>query len=376
MISDLSDVRLDQPTAELASVLRTGLLYQGASPDLIRRADAHGVLPLLAWRCRTASAQLPRDLEPQLTATIAHAVAWEVWKAAELVTLLQAVRAAGVETMVIKGAALARQVYREPWLRPHGDVDLLVRHASLPRITDTLLTLGYVQDTTIDGTHVMQQAHFGRTDAQGVRHAVDVHWRIANPHAFAHALDFEELRADATRIVSLGGVLAPCVMHALLLALVHRAAHHYDNHRLIWLFDIHLLAEQLDAHDWERLVALCLERKLAAVALRGLELTEEAFGASWLRHVPERLAAVAQGNVSAAFLDGIHRQVDVLASDLRALPDTRSRVTLLRQHLFPSQTYMMARYQTSSRWALPWLYTRRIITGAPRWLRKFAISDL
>ena len=363
-------MRLDQPTTELASVLRTGLLYEGASPDLIRRADAHGVLPLLAWRCRGASAQLPRDLEQQLKATIAHAVAWEAWKAAELVTLLDAVRAAGVEAMVIKGAALARQVYREPWLRPHGDVDLLVRHASLPRVADTLLSLGYVQETTIDGSHVMQQAHFGRTDGQGVRHAVDVHWRIANPHAFAHALDFEELRADASRINSCGGVLAPCAMHALLLALVHRAAHHYDNHRLIWLFDIHLLAGQLDARDWERLIALCLERKLAAVALRGLQLTGEAFGPSWPRHVPDQLAAAPQGNVSASFLDGIHRQVDVLASDLRALPDTRSRVTLLRQHLFPSRTYMMARYQTSSRWALPWLYARRIIAGVPRWLRK------
>jgi hypothetical protein len=373
VISDLSDVRLDQHTAELASVLRTGLPYQGASPDLIGRADAHGVLPLLAWRCRARSAQLPRDLDQQLMATIAHAVAWDVWTAAELVTVLDAVRAAGVETMVIKGAALARQVYREPWLRPHGDIDLLVRPASLTRITDTLLALGYVQEATIDGTHVTQQAHFGRTDGQGVRHAVDVHWRIANPHAFAHALDFEELRADAIRILSLGGVLAPCAMHALLLALVHRAAHHYDNHRLIWLFDIHLLAEQLDAHDWERLVALTVERKLAAVALRGLELTEDAFGASWPPRVPDRLAAAPQGNMSAAFLDGIHRQVDVLASDLRALPDVRSRVTLLRQHLFPSRTYMMARYQTSSRWALPWLYARRIITGAPRWLR--AIRD-
>ena len=86
--------------------------------------------------------------------------------------------------------------------------------------------------------------------------------------------------------------------------------------------------------------------------------------------MPDQLAALPQGNVSASFLGGIHRQVDVLASDLRALPDTRSRVTLLRQHLFPSRTYMMARYQTSSRWALPWLYARRIIAGVPRWLRK------
>lgn len=368
-------MRLDHHTAELAFVLRTGLLYQGASADLISLADAHGVLPLLAWRCRAASA-LPRDLQQQLMATTARAVAWEVWTAAELAAVLDAVRAAGVEAMVVKGAALARQVYREPWLRPHGDIDLLVRHASLPRVTHALLALGYVQETTIDGTHVMQQAHFSRTDGHGVRHAVDVHWRIANPQVFAHALDFDELRADAVRIPSLGGILAPCAVHALLLALVHRAAHHYDNHRLIWLFDIHLLAEQLDAHDWERLVTIALERKLASVALRGLELAEEAFGASWPPRMRDRLAAAPQERASAAFLDGFHRQVDVLISDLRALPHIRARVTLLREHLFPSRAYMAARYRASSAWVLPWLYARRIIAGAPRWLRKFVISDL
>jgi hypothetical protein len=367
-------MRLDRQTADLACVLRTGTLSEGAQPDLITLAEAHGVLPLLAWRCRRSSA-VPRDLQQQLAATAARAVAWDVWTAAELAALLDAVRVAGVETMVFKGAALARQVYPEPWLRPYGDIDLLVPYASLPRVTRTLLTLGYARETTIDGTHVMQQTPFSRTDGHGVRHAVDVHWRIANPQVFAHALDFEELRADAVRIPMLGGVLAPCAMHALVLALVHRAAHHYDNHRLIWLFDIHLLADRLDAQDWERLVALVLERRLGAVAMRGLELADEAFGTSWPPHVRDRLAAAPPENASAVFLEGIHRQVDVLISDVRALPGLRARLALLREHLFPSRGYMASRYRTSSRWALPWLYARRIIAGAPRWLKKFAISD-
>jgi hypothetical protein len=368
-------MRLERQTADLARVLRTGTLGEGAQSDLIGRADAHGVLPLLAWRCRRSSA-VPRDLQRRLAAEVARAVAWDVWAAAELAALLDAVRAAGVETLVFKGAALARQVYAEPWLRPHGDIDLLVRQASLPRITTTLLALGYARDTTIDGTHVMQQMHFSRTDGQGVRHAVDVHWRIANPQVFAHALHLAELFADAARIPAFGGALAPCPMHALFVALVHRAAHHYDNQRLIWLFDIHLLADRLDAQEWERLVALALERRLAAVTMRGLQLAEEAFGVSWPSHVRDRLAAAPREHASAVFLGRIHRQVDVLMSDVQALPDRRARLALLREHLFPSPGYMAARYRTSSAWALPWLYARRIIAGAPRWLRKFAISDV
>jgi hypothetical protein len=368
-------VQLDPDTAELASVLRTRLLPAGRYLDLVGRADAHGVLPLLAWRCRAAAEQLPDDLQQELAATAAHAVAWEVWTAAELATVLDGLRAAGVESMVIKGAALARQIYPEAWLRPHGDVDLLITRASLPRITEALLGLGYAQDATIEGTHVMQQTHFSRTDAHGVRHAVDVHWRIANPQVFARALEYDELRAAAVPIASLGGAPAPCPVHALLLALVHRAAHHYDNQRLIWLWDIHLLAARLEARDWKRVVALALDREIAAVALRGLELTEEAFGASWPPDVAARLTAAPRGNATAAFLDGIDRQADVLVSDLRALPGLRARATLLRQHLFPSRAYMLARYQTSSTWTLPFLYARRIIAGAPRWLRPFVIRD-
>ena len=373
-ISQTDMARLDPDVAALAAVLRTAEVRGDVHPDLIHLADAHGALPLLAWRCRAANG-LPEDLRRDLTAIAARAIAWDMWRAAELATLLEAWRAAGVEALVIKGAALARQVYPEPWLRPHGDVDLLVEHASLPRLTQALLALGYAQDTTIDGTCVMYQTHFSRTDGQAVRHALDVHWRIANPQVFAHALGFDELRADAVRIPGLGDALAPCAQHALLLALVHRAAHHYDTHRLIWLFDIHLLAERLDAQDWARLVTLAVERKVARVAWRGLELADEAFGVSWPTDVRRQLAESPDEDGSAAFLDGIRRQVDVLRSDLGALPHLRARARLVREHLFPSRAYMSARYRTASAWMLPWLYARRILSGAPRWLRPFVTDD-
>ncbi len=47
--------------------------------------------------------------------------------------------------------------------------------------------------------------------------------------------------------------------HALLMACVHRVAHHFDPPTLIWLYDIHLLASSMSEDDATRFVALAVD---------------------------------------------------------------------------------------------------------------------
>ena len=44
-------------------------------------------------------------------------------------------------------------------------------------------------------------------------------------------------------------------VHALLVACIHRVAHHRGTERLIWLLDIHLLASRLEEREWTALVS-------------------------------------------------------------------------------------------------------------------------
>lgn len=57
--------------------------------------------------------------------------------------LLESLRAAGIETMILKGAALALLYYRDLGLRSLGDVDILIRPHDVANAIDTLIELGW-----------------------------------------------------------------------------------------------------------------------------------------------------------------------------------------------------------------------------------------
>jgi hypothetical protein len=58
----------------------------------------------------------------------------------------------------------------------------------------------------------------------------------------------------------------------------------------------------------------------------------------------------------------------LVVDDLRALPTWADRWRLMREHAFPPVEYMRGVYAPSSRTPLVWLYTRRMLVGARKWL--------
>jgi hypothetical protein len=62
------------------------------------------------------------------------------------------------------------------------------------------------------------------------------------------------------------------------------------------------------------------------------------------------------------------RKLDVLIDDVRMLPGWRARLMFLKEHLFPDAAYMRRTYANGSSAPILWLYGRRIVTGASKWL--------
>jgi hypothetical protein len=198
--------------------------------------------------------------------------------------------------------------------------------------------------------------------------AYDVHWRIANPLVFADACAFDELEHDRVTIGPLGSARAPDDVHAMLIACIHRVAHHYDDDKLIRLLDIDRLARGLSADGWESLERVAAEKQVIAVVRRGLERAERFFDTPVPAGFVER-ASSASAEPCAAYLAARITRVAILRSDLRALRSWRARAQLVREHLFPPAWYMFARSGTTSRLALPLLYAMRIVRGSAAWLR-------
>jgi hypothetical protein len=151
---------------------------------------------------------------------------------------------------------------------------------------------------------------------------------------------------------------------------VHRVAHHFDSDRLLWLYDIHLIASRLDTHSWSEFIDLAAARRVLAICRAGLRRSVEHFRT----HVPAFVwandRAVGQGDkeMTAAYLDQNRWRARVVLHDLRALPTWRERRQLLREYAFPSAEFMRKVHAPSSTTLLFWLYARRILFGARKWL--------
>ena len=241
--------------------------------------------------------------------------------------------------------------------------------ATRASVRSVLHELGYVSFTALSGEFVIAQFQCERVAASGIRHLCDVHWKIVNRLRFADAVQFDELADAAIPLPMLGpGARGLGRMHALWLACVHRAAHHYDQDTLLWLYDVHLLVEALDAGGLERFVALAERSGVRRICLRALLLARTRFATRIPPAVLTALEAAPADEPSTVFLNPNIRQIDVLRDDLRALPGWRARLMLLKEHVFPSATYMREGYAPGSSAPVLWLYLGRIVTGARKWL--------
>src|SRR6185436_18039956 len=134
-------------------------------------------------------------------------------------------------------------------------------------------------DEEIDRYLACSQVSYHKTDGYGLQHALDIHWKTSVPPAFATALPADALTAGAVPVLLLGSrarAFGPA--HALAIACIHRLAHHHGDERLIWLYDIHLLAGSLGRDDAREYVRLAADREIGAICEDGVCAARQTFG--------------------------------------------------------------------------------------------------
>ena len=340
----------------------------------VEAASAHRVRPLLAWTLRRSGEldRWPAAVRQSLVDAARAEAALEIARHRDLCRLMHAVASAGIDVLVVKGASLAYDLYAEPWLRPREDTDVMVRPEDVARTGAVLAAAGYRAVPRPSGTLVAHQQLYVRSSPS--RDAVDLHWKIADPAPFADLLSADDLFRDAVDLHLDASCRArvPCRSHALLLACWHRVAHHHDGERLLWLYDLHLLAAALDDAGCRTVAEIAARTRTSAVCARGLTLASRHFQSPHVARLLDQLQDAPADHESPAsrYLREDARKVDLLLADLRALPTWTSRARLVREHLFPSADYMRATYEGSHGMPLPALYAWRIVNGARRWFQR------
>ena len=310
-----------------------------------------------------------------------HALARAVWELRHqqvLGDVLTALRTRDIEPVLFKGTALAYGLYANPVWRERSDTDMIVAEQDWGRASDTLISLGFRRNVGVSGEFVSYQHSYTKENDGGGRHIIDLHRRISNSELLSRLFSYAELHAEARQLQALcTGAWAAGPVHALLLACLHPATHkynpyyvddvaHYGGDRLIWHYDVHLLAESLVPAQWQDFVDRAVTKGLCATSLEALERAATCYGTRYPDAVLQVLAKTREP-VAAYLKAGRLRQSWI---DFSSIPSAADRLRFARELVFPPPAYMRAKYaQSPDAWLL-WLYVRRAAAGLIKRLKR------
>jgi hypothetical protein len=292
---------------------------------------------------------------------------YELASQAELTKVIEGLARSRIKPLLLKGAGLGYSCYPSPALRPRADTDLLVRPSERDKAHRVLEEMGYKRKSGPAGTFVGYQLELHRTDRLGVRHNVDLHWRISNAQSFAWLFPFDDLTASAVRVPRLHPLaLRIGNVHALALNLLHRAGNNRFQEAgsgdcLIWHYDVHLLIEQMDDLALEEFRRVVQTKRIGAIVIDGLRHCAERFGSPCLEHLIGQLADAPSADSGARLMAAGRLEREWL--EWGAIPRARDRLSYLVERAFPTRDYIRDRFPDAYARPLALLYVQRIVHG-------------
>lgn len=357
----------------ISAVLRGGPAPWHASEDpaeteaFVARAEYHGVQVLLHERLHNTDDWPAAALQRLRELAIGQAV-WEMRHQQVVTEVLVNLAGAGIRPLLFKGTALAYSLYGNPVLRARGDTDLIVPPVDKDRAVAVLAALGFKRFTAASRDASSYQASYTLDD-----HTLDLHWRINDSELLSRLFTYEELRAQAVPLPALSpDAWAPGRVHALVVACLHRAMHmetpyysdgvaYFSGNRLIWLYDIHLLAQAMTGEQWDDFSDIAERKGLRAICLDAIESTQACFHTAVPNRVRDALTRPGPTEIPTTYLNANIARRHWL--DFRAMDGVGSRLDLLREVFLPSAGFMRTRFPDARIKWLPWLYVRRLFEG-------------
>jgi hypothetical protein len=267
--------------------------------------------------------------------------------------VLSLLASAGVDVLIFKGTALGYLLYDEPWHRARNDTDLLVRETDLPKVESLLSDEGFEAGFSLPGMVAFGELAFSNEGNVALSHTLDVHWRLNNAWVLAGVFNFDALWREKITVPALGSnAFTVAFHHALIVSCIHRVAHRRyvayevngferrESDFTLWVYDIHLLAGELDDAGWQSLVDIAIRNKMARIVLQGLERSKSLFSSL----VPAKVLAQLNVAEHQLTIGDFSTMVGSELQNIKAIPGVGRKLTYLREHIFPGPGYMKARY--------------------------------
>jgi hypothetical protein len=226
-------------------------------PQLIAWARQARLLPLLGWRAQTQGWQLPEMLQEAIRrrrreVTVSQALAHE-----QLKDLGRASAELGIPVVLVKGAAAAER-YPASWMRPYGDIDLLVTDGESSQFLEALKIQGYgLPKDALGNRHV----HLPPLQRAPQEPWVEIHTSLARIQGQA-LFSVEGWKDGLLPSPSYPGLYTPDPADHLLYLVFHGVVQHELERSVQVLTDLKFWTEGWEDADWAELTAKAKEAGL------------------------------------------------------------------------------------------------------------------
>ena len=189
------DGQPNEMDALLAAVLRgeaPAWPAGGEAALAVERILYHGIAGLITAQAHELASWPSEVMAPVREQAIAQAM-WEMRHKPLLSGLLTALADAGITALLLKGSALAYDLYPEPSARSRGDSDVLIAPGDLADARRVLARLGFDRgsDETASDDLALQET-WSITGERGLQHHIDLHWQLLNAPALAGVMEFQD----------------------------------------------------------------------------------------------------------------------------------------------------------------------------------------
>ncbi len=333
--------------------------------EFLHQAARHAVAPLIHDALKEEDAILPDHVKEKLATAYYHTALHNTLLYERLAKIVDAFNRAEVPVILLKGAALAQQVYGNVALRPMSDLDFLVRKEKMSRAERLLVELGY---EVRDHAHpYLRHATFAG-ESNGTRAHIEVHRHIVSSAYYRRTIPDEWLWQHASES-AIGDVTA--LMLSPERAIAHSCLHLLDHvgtaGTLLWLCDIREISQRREI-NWETLADKLIQFKIALPAGSMLFACSRLLDLPLSDHVRQRLLTHQPGFLEKKAyqfcLSPARSSASKTFFDFLAVEGISARVQYLRSRLLPDRDYMMARYSIRHPWLVPLYYLRLIAQAA------------
>lgn len=337
--------------------------------NLQQIVDSEGLAPLFYHLIKGKNV-VPASVEDKWRNTYYYNGCRNTLLLRELTKILNKLAVVGVDTIVLKGAALADIVYGDIAARPMSDLDLLIHQNDLSITRQVLAELGYRRtgvDMQVGFTEEFRNEEIFYKGGL-VETYIDLHWRLIAPVYYQRTFDKDWFWETSlpTKINQI-----PAMVLGLEAQIVYLCAHlmlHHGGESLLWLYDI---AKVIDFYqkeiDWKKVINQTKKYDLVlSVKQILIQLADD-----WKIQIPanfvDELRSLQPSRDEVRTYIWQHQTMALrLFDDVAGAKDWRQRLRMVWDTLFPTFEYMQHRYRISHRLLVPFYYPYRWLRGLRR----------